>query len=89
MPRTLGVEFPFGHTLGKAGDRDQQLDVIRHALQVLRDARTPGEIAHHDEVWEGDEREWRKRWQPSEPSPIIEFMRERAQQQAKDRRASE
>jgi hypothetical protein len=89
VPRTLGVEFPFGHPLGKAGDRDQQLGVIRHALQVLRDATTPGEIVHHDEVWEGDEREWRKRWQPSEPSPIIAFMRERAQQQAKERRASE
>ncbi len=85
VPRTLAVEFPFGHTLGKAGDSDQQLGVIRHALRVLRDASKPGQIEHHDEVWQGDEREWRKRWQPAEPSPIIAFMRDRAQQQAQER----
>ena len=85
VPRTLAVEFPFGHPLGKAGASDQQLGVIRHALQVLGDASKPGEIEHHDEVWEGDEREWRKRWQPTEASPIIAFMRDRAQQQAEER----
>jgi hypothetical protein len=89
VPRTLAVEFPFGHTLGKAGSRDQQLGVIRHALQVLRDASRPAQIEHHGEVWEGDEREWRKRWQPAEPSPIIAFMRARAVQQAQERREPE
>ncbi|MCI0777585.1 MAG: hypothetical protein J4N95_05350 [Chloroflexi bacterium] len=85
VPRTLAVEFPFGHPLGKAGASDQQFGVIRHALQILRDASGAGQIEHHDEVWEGDEREWRKRWQPAEPSPIIAFMRDHAQQQAKER----
>jgi hypothetical protein len=85
VPRTLAVEFPFGHPLGKAGANDQQLGVIRHALQVLQDASQPGKIEHHEEIWKGDEREWRKRWQPAEPSPIIAFMRDRAQQQAQER----
>ncbi len=89
VPRTLGVEFPFGHTLGNAGAADQQLRVIRRALEVLRDAKEPGSIEHFHEVWEGDEREWRKRWQPDEPSPIIRFLRERAQQQAQERREPE
>ena len=66
VPRTLGVEFPFGHTLGNAGAAGQQLRVIRRALEVLRDAKEPGSIEHFDEVWEGDEREWRRRWQPDE-----------------------
>ena len=85
VPRTLAVEFPFGHPLGKAGATDQQLGVIKHALQVLQDAPKPGLIEHHEEVWEGDERDWRRRWQPSEPSPIIAFMRDRTQQQAQER----
>ncbi len=88
-PRTLGVEFPFGHTLGHAGESDEQIAVIRHAFQVLQTAEEPGTIEHHDVAWEGDEREWRKRWQPSEPSPIIAFLRERAQQLAQARRESE
>ncbi len=89
VPRTLGVEFPFGHTLGKADEPDLQLRVIRRALEVLRNAKEPGSIEHFDEAWEGNEREWRKRWQPDEPSPIIRFLRERAQQQARERREPE
>ena len=85
-PRTLGVEFPFGHPLGRAGHADEQLTVIRRALRVLREAQTPGTIEHYDQPWPEDESEWRKRWQPSEPSPIIRMMRERAQQQAQERR---
>jgi hypothetical protein len=85
-PRTLGVEFPFGHTLGLAGDRELQLRVIRRALALLRDATQPGTLEHFDEPWPGDTSEWYKRWQPSEPSPIIAFLRERAQQQARERR---
>lgn len=85
-PRTLGVEFPFGHPLGHAGSGDEQLAVIRRALAVLRDAPEPGTIEDFDGAWEGNFDEWRKRWQPSEPSPIIRFMRERAEQQARERR---
>lgn len=88
-PRALGVEFPFGHTLGMPGDVGQQLRVIRRAVRVLSEATEPGTIEHFDEVWEGDEREWRKRWQPAEPSPIIAMLRERAQQQARERRREE
>ena len=85
-PRTLGVEFPFGHPLGHAGERDEQLAVIRRALQLLRDAPAPSTMEDYEQPWQGDEREWRHRWQPSEPSPIIAFLRDRAQQQARERR---
>ena len=86
-PRTLGVEFPFGHPLGRAGEREEQLAVIRRALQLLREASEPGVIEHFDQPWQGDEREWRKRWQPEEASPIIKLLRDRAQQQAQERRS--
>ena len=85
-PRTLGVEFPFGHTLGRAGESDEQLAVIRRALSMLENAQSPGEIEDYEGEWQGDFDEWRKRWQPSEASPIIKFIRERAQQQAQERR---
>lgn len=85
-PRTLGVEFPFGHAFGRAGERDEQLAVLRRALRVLSEATAPAAIEHYEQPWQGDFDEWRKRWQPSEPSPIIAFMRARAQQQAQERR---
>ena len=89
VPRTLGVEFPFAHTLGRAGERDEQLAVIREALALLRNASAPGTVEHYDQPWQGDEKEWRRRWQPLEPSPIIKLMLERAQQQATERREGE
>ena len=85
-PRTLGVEFPYGHPLGRAGERDEQLAVIRRALHVLREVSQPGAIEHFERSWEGDADEWRRRWQPLEASPIIKLMRDRAQQQAHERR---
>ena len=57
VPRTLAVEFPFGHPLGKAGSRDQQRGVIRNAFRVLQDAAKPGQIEHHDEVAQQQEQE--------------------------------
>ena len=87
-PRTLAVEFPFGHPLGRAGEREEQLAVVRRALQVLHEAEAPGTVEHYEVPWPEDVDEWRRRWQPSEPSPIIKFLRERAQAQAQERRAS-
>ena len=87
-PRTLGVEFPFGHTLGRAGERNEQLAVIRRALGLLEDAQSPGVIEDYEGEWQGDFDEWRKRWQPKEPSPIIKLLRERALQ-AREQRGSE
>ena len=71
VPRTLAVEFPFGHTLGQPHDIEQQMRVIRQALEVLKTAQTPGEIIHSPETWPVPEAEARKTWQPKEPSPII------------------
>jgi hypothetical protein len=85
-PRTLGVEFPFGHPLGRAGQRDEQLAVIRRALKLLRETTDPGTVWDYEHQWPEDEEEWRRRWQPQEPSPVIKFLRERAQQQAQERR---
>jgi D-proline reductase (dithiol) PrdB len=70
-PRTLAVEFPFGHTLGQPGEVEQQRRVILAALQVLETAEAPGTIVHSEEKWTLPQKETFKAWQPEEPSPII------------------
>lgn len=51
VPRTLAVEFPFGHILGPPHQRDQQMRVIGQALEVLETARVPGTVVHSAERW--------------------------------------
>jgi hypothetical protein len=77
VPRTVGVEFPFGHTLGHAGDTREQAQVVGDALRALVDAREPGAMSYLPYTWPDFER-WKREWQPEKPSPIIRMMRERA-----------
>ena len=87
VPRTVGVEFPYGHPLGRPGDRDTQMGIIREALRLLEEATGPGEIRELDYVWPQDLDEAKRDWQPLEPSPIIRMMIEqrRAQRQREGR----
>lgn len=71
VPRALAAEFPFAHPLGPAGDREFQLRTIREALKVLAGAEGPNTIVHSEERWPGDEKEWRRLWQPTSASPLI------------------
>lgn len=74
VPRTLAVEFPFGHTLGLPHERDQQLRVIRQALEVLESAAEPGTIVHSKEVWPTSLEEALHLSHPEEPPPIYSVM---------------
>jgi hypothetical protein len=76
-PRTLAVEHPFGHTLGKPGDRVGQMNVIREALVALASSSEPGQIVHSHSHWDEPTEEAIKSWQPSDPSPIIRELRPR------------
>lgn len=71
VPRTLAVEFPFGHTLGAPGDAEQQLRVLMHALETLERAPGPGYVEYSDERWAEPLEAAVKAWQPTSPSPII------------------
>jgi hypothetical protein len=73
VPCIVGVEFPFGHTLGHAGDREEQMKVIGDALRVLAQARQPNAVEHLPYEWPDFER-WKREWQPSEPSPIVGLL---------------
>jgi hypothetical protein len=85
VPRSVGVEFPFGHTLGHAGDRDEQMKVIGEVLRVLREARGPGAVEYLPYEWP-DFESWKREWQPAEPSPIVALLREQRRAQAQERR---
>jgi D-proline reductase (dithiol) PrdB len=73
-PRTLAVEFPFGHILGPPGDKELQMRVIRQALDVLENADQPGTIVHSHEVWPGSLEEAQLISNPPEPPPIMDEM---------------
>ena len=83
VPRTLGVEFPFGHPFGHVGDREEQLIVIREALRLLREARQPGVVEYLDREWPDFEK-WKTAWYPPELPPIIKTLLGRRGERAKD-----
>jgi D-proline reductase (dithiol) PrdB len=74
VPRTLAVEFPFGHILGQPHEAAQQMRVIHHALKVLETEKVPGTIIHSDETWPESQKAAMKDWQPKEASPVMEVM---------------
>ena len=78
VPRTAGVEFPFGHTLGHPGHTQEQKAVIGDALRLLAQAREPGSITHLPYEWP-DFEQWKREWQPEKPAPIIRLLRARAE----------
>jgi hypothetical protein len=86
VPRTLGVEFPFGHTLGAAGDAAQQTRVLMQALDLLNEASQPGEIWYSDEVWPEPVEQATRNWQPADPSPIITELKPRIRELLRARR---
>jgi hypothetical protein len=73
-PRSLAVEFPFGHILGRAHDREMQRRVILRALEVLEQAREPETIVHLEEPWPEPLEAGRRASHPDTPPPIAAHM---------------
>ena len=73
-PRIVGVEFPFGHPFGMAGDRAMQRRVLETALTVLSGATTFGTRVDVDIEWPLPRGAAYKSWQPKEASPIVAMM---------------
>ena len=53
-PRALFMRFPFGHALGEAGKRDQQLAILYRAFSLLFEADHPGTIRDSGLHWKRD-----------------------------------
>ncbi len=73
-PRSLGVEFPFGHIIGPAGDSAMQTRVILQALGLLEKAGEPGTIECFQEPWPEPLELARRRSEPAVPPPIAAQM---------------
>ncbi len=73
-PRTLAVEFPFGHILGQPNNIEQQLRVLREALRVLEQAKEPGTIVHFQEKWPQPLEQALEDCHPESPPPIMDQM---------------
>ena len=89
VPRTLAVEFPFGHTLGQPHEAAQQMRVIRQALEVLETAEGPGTITHSAETWPVPREEALEDWQPTQASPIVAAMAPRSSRAVRQRKNPE
>lgn len=74
VPRSLAVEFPFGHILGRAGDRELQRRVILRALEVLERSPGPGGVEHFPEPWPEPLEAGRRASEPEAPPPIAAAM---------------
>lgn len=73
-PRSLAVEFPFGHILGQAHNRELQRRVILKALEVLERAEGPGAISHFQEPWPESFEDALRAAHPETPAPIAAEM---------------
>lgn len=82
MPRVAAIEHPFGRPYGDVGDRRTQREVLLAALRLAETAREPGHVEHLPCVWH--EAPEQTKWQPDEPSPIIEWIKKRQQQKQRD-----
>jgi len=85
-PRTVGIEYPFGHPLGLPGDVAGQTAVLRETLRFLATAAAPGALLELPYAWPQPQDVAYKAWQPREPSPIVAYRRELAAREARERR---
>lgn len=54
-PRAAFLDFPLGHTTGKAHDRALQRSILKDALAAFHAIDTPGDIVHLDYAWSTDD----------------------------------
>jgi hypothetical protein len=73
-PRSLAVEFPFGHILGQAHNKEMQRRVILQALDTLERSPVPGVIVHFQEPWPESLEAGRRASHPDTPPPISAEM---------------
>ncbi len=81
VPRCVGVEMPYGHPCGHAGDAAEQTTILRAALRLLDEATEPAIVELEEPRWQGE-----ADWHPPEPSPIIKLLIEQRRREARDRR---
>lgn len=74
IPRTAGIEYPYGRPVGQVGDKEGQRRVLLETLSVFEKAKRPGEVFHLPFIWPEDPK--KTDWQPPEMSPLIKYYLE-------------
>jgi hypothetical protein len=69
-PRVVGVEHPFGQTVGKPGDVQTQKSVLRATLAAFQKIEKPGGIVHLPHSWNGNPKEL----EHPEAPPIASYL---------------
>jgi hypothetical protein len=57
-PRSVFVDYPLGHTVGRPFDPDNQRAIVRDALAAFEAITTPGGVTHLDYRW-SDSDDWK------------------------------
>ena len=54
-PRALYLDYPLGQTAGRAGDLDEQRQIMEHVCRGFEDMKQPGSIADLPMRWSEDD----------------------------------
>ena len=73
VSRLVAIEYPFARTLGRPGDREGQLAVLRGMLSAAEDMEKPGQVKHLPFKWH--ETPAQARAGDTEPSPITAYLK--------------
>ena len=65
-PRAAFLDYPLGHTAGRAGDRDEQDAILAQVLGLFETLETPGEIVPLPFAWSEDDA-WKDRVMRPDP----------------------
>ena len=52
-PRAAFLDYPLGHTAGRPDELDEQVEIVRAALDLVESASEPGQILPLPHVWPG------------------------------------
>ena len=89
-PRMTFLDYPLGHSAGKPGDKAEQLDVVRTALQGLESFKDPEQFATLPYNWAENE-DWKQnatdtssgdQRQPRDETPQYQFEDDRLRAEA-------
>ena len=71
-PRIAAIEYPLGRTLGRPGDAEGQLAVLRATLAALESVQTPGRVVVLPFTWPEDPKT--AATEPPEAPPIVKHI---------------
>ena len=58
-PRSVYLDFPLGHQIGKPFDVELQRNILRDAFNAASVMKTPGSIIHLDYRWSAAGDDWK------------------------------